>query len=102
MKKIILLIPLMLTFSFLHADEIGKQLAQESGCLACHSVKTKVLGPSYQDVSKKYKQDKTAKSMLVKKIKDGGKGNWGNVPMPPHPQLKEKDIERIVTWILSI
>jgi cytochrome c len=40
--------------------------------------------------------------MLVKKIKDGGKGNWGNVPMPPHPQLKEKDIEKIVTWILSI
>jgi cytochrome c len=102
MKKIFLLFPLVFIYSYSHADETGKQLAQESGCLACHSVKTKVLGPSYQDVAKKYKQDKTAKSMLVKKIKNGGKGNWGNVPMPPHPKLKEKDIEKIVTWILSI
>ena len=102
MKKIILIFSIVSIYTISNANETGKQLAQESGCLACHSVKTKVLGPSYQDVSKKYNSDKTSKSMLVKKIKNGGKGNWGNIPMPPHPQLKEKDIEKIVTWILSI
>ena len=74
MKKICLLFSLVFIYSYSYADETGKQLAQESGCLACHSVKTKVLGPSYQDVAKKYKQDKTAKAMLVKKIKKWGKG----------------------------
>jgi cytochrome c len=82
--------------------ETGKQLAQESGCLACHSVKTKVLGPSYIDVAKKYKSDKSANKKLVNKIINGGTGNWGNIPMPPHPKLKKQDVQEIVNWILTI
>ena len=87
---------------FALSDDMGKQLAQDNGCLACHSLKTKVLGPSYQDVAKKYKNDKTAKTMLIKKIKIGGTGNWGNIPMPGHPKIKNEDLDKIVTWILSI
>ncbi len=99
--KILLFLLIFITH-FALSDDMGKQLAQDNGCLACHSVKTKVLGPSYQDVAKKYKNDKKAKTMLIQKIKNGGTGNWGNIPMPGHPKIKNEDLDKIVTWILSI
>lgn len=87
---------------FAFSNDMGKQLAQDNGCLACHSVKIKILGPSYQDIAKKYKNDKKSKAMLIQKIKNGGTGNWGNIPMPGHPRIKNEDLDKIVTWILSI
>ncbi len=81
----------------------AEALAQKSGCLACHSIDKKVLGPSYKDVAAKYKGDKTAEAKLVAKIKAGGSGVWGAVPMPPMgAQVKEPDIKTIVQWILSL
>jgi len=78
-------------------------LAQKSGCLACHSVDKKVLGPAYKDVAAKYKGDKTAEAKLVAKVKAGGSGVWGPMPMPPMgAQVKEADITTIVQWILSL
>jgi len=78
-------------------------LAQKSGCLACHSVDKKVLGPAYKDVAAKYKGDKTAEAKLVAKVKAGGSGVWGPMPMPANsPQVKDADITAIVQWILSL
>ncbi len=78
-------------------------LAQKSGCLACHSIDKKVLGPAYKDVAAKYKGDKTAEAKLVAKVKAGGSGVWGPMPMPPNsPQVKDADITAIVQWILSL
>jgi cytochrome c len=77
-------------------------LAQKSGCLACHSIQNKVLGPSYKEVAAKYKNYKGAEARLVAKVKAGGSGVWGPVPMPPHPQVKEEDIKTIVQWVLSL
>ncbi len=78
-------------------------LAQKSGCLACHSVDKKVLGPAYKDVAAKYKGDKSAEAKLVAKVKAGGSGVWGPMPMPPMgAQVKEADITAIVQWILSL
>lgn len=78
-------------------------LAQKSGCLACHSVDKKVLGPAYKDVAAKYKGDKSAEAKLVAKVKAGGSGVWGPMPMPPMgAQVKEADITKIVQWILSL
>jgi cytochrome c len=83
------------------ADESA--LAQKSGCLACHSVEKKVLGPAYKDVAAKYKGDKTAEARLVAKVKAGGSGVWGPMPMPPMgAQVKEADITKIVQWVLSL
>jgi cytochrome c len=83
------------------ADESA--LAQKSGCLACHSVDKKVLGPAYKDVAAKYKGDKTAEARLVAKVKAGGSGVWGPMPMPPMgAQVKETDITKIVQWVLSL
>jgi cytochrome c len=81
----------------------AKALAQKSGCLACHSVDQKVLGPAFKDVAAKYKGDKTAEAKLVEKVKKGGSGTWGGVPMPANsPQVKDADITTIVQWVLSL
>jgi cytochrome c len=81
----------------------AKALAQKSGCLACHSVDAKVLGPAYKDVAAKYKGDKTAEAKLIEKVKKGGSGVWGNIPMPANsPQVKDEDIKTIVQWVLSL
>jgi len=85
-----------------HADEAGKALAQKSGCFACHSVDTKIVGPAFKDVAAKYK-DKGAESKLVAKVKAGGSGVWGPIPMPANsPQVKDEDIKALVSWVLSL
>lgn len=78
-------------------------LAQKSGCLACHGVDKKVLGPAFKDVAAKYKGSKGAEAKLVAKVKKGGSGVWGPIPMPANsPQVKDGDIKSIVKWILSL
>ena len=77
-------------------------LAQKNACMACHQVDKKVVGPSFKDVAAKYKGDKTAEAKLAKKVKEGGKGAWGEIPMPPNAQVKDEDIKSIVHWILSL
>ena len=81
----------------------AEALAQKSGCLACHTVEKKVLGPAYKDVAAKYKGDKTAEARLIAKVKAGGSGVWGPIPMPANsPQVKDADIKTIVEWVLSL
>lgn len=81
----------------------NQALAQKSGCLACHSIDKKVLGPAYKDVAAKYKGDAGAEAKLVAKVKAGGSGVWGPMPMPANsPQVKDEDIKTIVKWILSL
>ena len=82
-------------------------LAKASGCLACHSVEKKVVGPAWQDVANKYKGDAGAKAALIDKIKKGGKGNWtevtGGVPMPPYsPRVADADIEKLVDFVIGM
>ena len=81
----------------------NQALAQKSGCLACHAIDKKVLGPSFKDVAAKYKGDKAAEAKLVAKVKAGGSGVWGPMPMPANsPQVKDEDIKSIVQWVLSL
>ena len=81
----------------------SEALAQKSGCLACHGVDKKVLGPAFKDVGAKYKGDKGAEAKLVAKVKAGGSGVWGPMPMPAmSPQVKDEDIKSIVHWVLSL
>ncbi len=77
----------------------NKELATKSGCMACHAVDKKLVGPSYQDVAKKYKASDEA--MLVTKVKTGGKGNWGQIPMPPNAAVKDEDLKTLVKWVLA-
>ena len=80
------------------ADE---KLAQANGCLTCHQIDKKILGPGFKEVATKYRGDKAAEANMVKKVKEGGKGAWGDMPMPPNAHVKDADIATLVKWILS-
>lgn len=89
------------------ADDAALDLAKKSGCMACHAVDKKVVGPAWKDVGAKYKGDAGARANLIAKVKAGGKGNWtavtGGVPMPPYsPRVADADIEKLVDFVLSL
>lgn len=84
-----------------HADA-GEDLIKKSGCAACHSNDKKVVGPAYNDVSAKYKGDAGAAAKLAAKVKAGGSGVWGPVPMPPNPQVKDDDLKAMIAYILAL
>lgn len=80
----------------------GSELVKASDCLSCHSVDNKIVGPSYKDVAKKYKgKGPQVVATLVKKVKAGGSGNWGAVPMVAHPTLSDAAVEKMVKWVLE-
>src|SRR5512133_3179864 len=76
--------------------------ARAAGCMTCHGIDKKIVGPAYKDVANKYRSDKGAEAKLVAKVKNGGKGVWGDIPMPPNAHVKDEDIKSIVHWILSL
>jgi cytochrome c len=78
------------------------ELAQKSGCTSCHALDKKVVGPSYKDVAAKYKGNKDAEALLAEKVKKGGSGTWGPVPMPPNAAVKDDDVKALVKWILAM
>jgi cytochrome c len=80
----------------------SEALAKKHNCLACHAVDKKLVGPSYQDVAAKYKGDAGAESKLVAKVKNGGSGVWGQVPMPPNASVPDADIKTLVKWVLGM
>ncbi len=82
-------------------------LARASGCLACHALEAKIVGPSWKDVNARYAGQPGAREMLIDKIKLGGRGNWtdvtGGVPMPPYsPRVSDEDIARLVDFVLGL
>ncbi len=78
-------------------------LAKKSGCMACHGVDKKVVGPSWKQVAERYKDDPDAQAKLAVKIKKGGKGVWGSAPMPPYsPRVSDADIEKLVDFIMTL
>ena len=80
----------------------GEALAKSSGCVACHTVDKKLVGPSYQQIAERYRRDKGAEAKLIQKVKAGGKGVWGDIPMPPNAHVKDADIKTLVQWILAV
>jgi len=80
------------------ADEA---LAKKHNCLACHTVDKKTVGPAYKDIAQKYKGQNVA-ATLQQKVKKGGQGVWGPVPMPPNAAVPDADIKTLVDWILKM
>ncbi len=78
------------------------ELATKSACTACHAVDKKIVGPAYKDVAAKYRGNPKAEAMLIEKVKKGGVGVWGQVPMPPNAAVKDADIKTLVKWVLSL
>ncbi|MBK8063404.1 MAG: c-type cytochrome [Betaproteobacteria bacterium] len=80
------------------ADRI---MAEKNGCLACHGVDNKIVGPGFKEIAARYKDAGGSEAKLAAKIKAGGAGTWGAIPMPPHPGMKDEDINSLVKWILG-
>ncbi len=76
------------------------KLAQAKGCMACHSIDKKVVGPAYKDVAKKYAGQADAADKLATKIQEGGAGVWGTVPMPPN-NVTPAEAKELATWVLA-
>jgi cytochrome c len=77
------------------------ELAKQKNCMACHQIDKKLVGPSYKEVAAKYKGDKDAAAKLAKKIREGGVGVWGQIPMPANPQVNEQEAQSLAKWVLS-
>ena len=97
MKPLVVILGLLAVFPVLASEELAKKHA----CFACHAVDKKMVGPAYKDVAAKYRADKDAPKKLAAKVKNGGQGVWGTVPMPPNSAVPDADISTLVKWILS-
>jgi cytochrome c len=84
-----------------HANE---ELMRRGGCVGCHEVDEKLIGPAYRDVATRYRNQPKAFDQLFKKVREGGKGNWGDTPMPPNGQdkLSDEDLQKLLRWILAL
>jgi cytochrome c len=79
----------------------GDALLQANGCLSCHAKHEKVVGPAFQSIAEKYKDDKDAVAGLMQSIQNGSKGKWGRVPMPPHSSISQDDLKALARLVLA-
>ena len=99
-KKITFLLLLGAAFSANASETIVKK----ARCVSCHAVDAKRVGPAYKDVAARYRNDAKAPAMLFEKVRHGGSGNWGTVPMLPHPadKISDDDLKAAIAWILAL
>ncbi len=88
-------------FGMAGGEDPVARLLNANACSACHQLEKRVVGPSFREVAAKFASDRDASAHLARKIREGGSGNWGNVPMPPHPAISDDDLGQIVGWILQ-
>lgn len=80
----------------------ANELAKNNGCLSCHAVDEKIVGPAYSKVATKYSDDKDAVASLAQSIRHGSAGKWGRAAMPAHANMNQEDIHLLARWILTI
>jgi cytochrome c len=80
----------------------GLDLAKKSGCMTCHAVDNKIVGPALKEIGRKYAGNPAAEAQLIAKVKKGGSGTWGPIPMPPNPTVKDADIKTMVQYVLTL
>lgn len=85
------------------ADQAGAlAIAKKNGCLACHDLDKKLVGPAWKEVGKKYAGQADAEAKLIANVKKGSKGVWGPIPMPPNATVKDADIKTLVQFVLTL
>jgi len=82
--------------------KVSEDLLKKNACTACHAIDKKMVGPAYKDVAAKYRGQKDIEAKLVEKVKKGGVGVWGQVPMPPNAAVKDDEIKTMVQYVLSL
>ena len=101
MKTVVMTAAAALILSVSSIASADQALAQKNACMSCHGVDKKIVGPAFKEVAAKYKGDKAAPARLALHVKEGTKGNWGAVPMPPNPQVKDEELTKIIAWALA-
>ncbi|MFN0004038.1 MAG: c-type cytochrome [Burkholderiaceae bacterium] len=103
MNIFLLSLGLMSCVSLSHAQSPanGQAMAGKHGCLICHNVEGKAVGPAFKEVAQKYRGQDEANTLFLR-VKNGGAGQWGRVPMPAHPNVPEADIKDLVAWVLGL
>jgi len=103
MKKLLILISLAgIWTSAIAADEPSPAaLAGSNGCLICHNASQKLVGPAFKSIAEKYQGQADAQKTLVNKVRNGGAGSWGKIPMPAHPEATDAHLNTVVAWILK-
>ncbi|MCB1801807.1 MAG: c-type cytochrome [Gammaproteobacteria bacterium] len=76
-------------------------IAQANGCTACHQVDVKLVGPAYKEVAARYRGEAGAREMLIDKVRKGGMGVWGQIPMPPNSTISDADLAAVIDWVLA-
>jgi cytochrome c len=100
--KLVALYAAVLALGAMAPAQASEALAKKYACVACHVVKgPKTVGPAYAEVAKKYAGQKDAAAKLFDKVKKGGSGVWGQVPMPPNSSVPDADLRALVKWVLS-
>lgn len=79
----------------------AQTIANQNACMGCHAVDRKLVGPAFKDVAAKYKGDVGAEAKLIKKVREGGMGNWGQIPMPANPKVSDADLKTVIDWVLA-
>jgi len=79
----------------------GLAIARTNACLGCHAVDRKLVGPSFKEIAARYKSDPKAQAKLESKVRNGGAGVWGAIPMPSHPRMSDGEIRTVVQWVLA-
>ncbi len=77
-------------------------LAKAKNCMACHGVDQKLVGPAYKDIAAKYAGQDGAVALLAEHIQKGSTGVWGQIPMPPNPQVSDDEAKKLAEWVLSL
>jgi cytochrome c len=79
----------------------GLTVARANACMGCHAVDRKLVGPSFREIAQRYQHDGQAGAKLAGKVRNGGSGVWGMIPMPAHPSMSDADVRTVVSWVLS-
>lgn len=84
--------------------QASEAIAKKARCVACHAIDKKMVGPAYRDVAAKYRGDADAPQRLAEKVRQGGAGVWGQVPMLPHPadRISDDDLKAVIGWVLAL
>jgi cytochrome c len=103
MKRVMIIAVIITCYLSIPVLAGGLENAEKAGCLDCHAVDRKVVGPAYKDVAAKYKGDANAEAKLIKKVKGGGSGVWGKDRMPANlGKMTDEEYKVTVAWILSL
>ena len=102
-KLVFVVVVVSAWWSFSAKANDGEALVKKNGCMACHALQSKMVGPAFKDIAVKYQGDANAVAVLSSKVLNGSAGVWGQLPMPPHKgRVTDDQVKAMINYVLSI